>query len=95
MVVHDIPLLVETGQGRDFDLVVTIEAPLASRLERLVDGRGLSRADAMARVEAQASDAERADAADAILDGGASVDQLRAAVDDFWVNHVPGGKVAS
>jgi dephospho-CoA kinase len=89
VVVHDIPLLVETGQGGNFDLVVTVETPLLTRLTRLREGRGLSHEEALGRIEAQASDEERAAVADAVLDGSGSVAQLHASVDAFWAEHVP------
>ncbi len=89
VVVHDIPLLVETGQGGDFDMVVCVEAPLDVRVARLVSNRGLSRRQALQRIGAQATDAERALACDVHLDGGGTVDALRAQVDWFWKEHLP------
>lgn len=89
VVVHDIPLLVETGQGADFDLVVTVSAPMELRQARLVRARGLSAAQAEARIAAQATDEEREAVADAVLDGSGSEADLCAQVDDFWRDHVP------
>lgn len=89
VVVHDIPLLVETGQGGDFDLVVGVKAPMSTRIARLQAGRGLSHEDAMDRILAQASDEERAAVCDFVLDGSGTVEQLRAQVDDFWATHLP------
>lgn len=89
VVVHDIPLLVETGQGRSFGLVVTVAAAVEVRLERLMTTRGLTYATANARIAVQATDAERAAIADYVLDGNGSRDRLRAQVDEFWVIHVP------
>lgn len=89
VVVHDIPLLVEAGGGEHYDLVVTIAAPEEIRVARLVEGRGLSREDAFARIRSQASDAERAAAADSVLDGSGTADSLRAQVDEYWRVHVP------
>ncbi len=89
VVVHDIPLLVETGQGADFDLVVTVAAPESLRLKRLLSTRDLGWDDAMARVRAQATDEERAAVADVVLDGSGSVADLNAQVDSFWSLHVP------
>ncbi|PFG43107.1 dephospho-CoA kinase [Isoptericola jiangsuensis] len=85
VVVHDIPLLVETGQVGTFHLLVVVDAPAEVRLARLVDGRGLTEADARARIAAQATDAERLAVADRVLDGGGDVDHLRDQVDDLWV----------
>ncbi|HWJ85449.1 MAG TPA: dephospho-CoA kinase [Cellulomonas sp.] len=84
IVVHDIPLLVETGQADAFHVLVVVDAPAVLRVERLVVGRGLSRTEAEARIAAQASDAERLAAADVVLDGTGSEEQLRAQVDALW-----------
>jgi dephospho-CoA kinase len=89
VVVHDIPLLVESGQGGDFDLVVCVTAPLSIRVLRLYEGRGLTPDEAMARVLAQASDEDRAAVSDVDLDGAGTVEQLRAHVDEFWSTHLP------
>lgn len=89
VVVHDIPLLVETGQGGDFDLVVCVTAPLSTRIARLQESRGLSHEAAMDRILAQTSDEERAAVCDFALDGSGTVAQLRAQVDEFWATHLP------
>jgi len=89
VVVHDIPLLVETGQGGDFDLVVTVAAPVELRIQRLVSSRGMTGAEAEARIAAQATDEQRAAAADVVLDGSGSPEELAAQVDRFWDELVP------
>ena len=89
VVVHDIPLLVETGQGSNFDLVVCITAPVAVRVARLVSTRGLTRHQALQRIQSQAPDSDRAGVCDARLDGGGTEDELRAQVDAFWDEHIP------
>lgn len=89
VVVHDIPLLVETGQGGDFDLVVAVAAPVELRLSRLMRARGLSSAQAEARIASQATDEEREAFADAVLDGSGTEANLRSQVDVFWRDRVP------
>ncbi len=84
VVVHDIPLLVETGQAGHFDLLVVVDAPAELRVERLVEGRGLTHADAWARLAAQADDEARLDAADVVLDGSGAVSELEVQVDAMW-----------
>lgn len=84
VVVHDIPLLVETGQATSFHVVVVVHAPALLRVERLVRLRGMSRADAEARVTAQADDDERLAVADVVLDGTGSDADLVAQVDELW-----------
>lgn len=84
VVVHDIPLLVETGQADTFHVVVVVHAPALLRVERLVRLRGMDREDAEARVGAQADDETRLAAADVVLDGTGSEADLRTQVDDLW-----------
>lgn len=84
VVVHDIPLLVETGRGDEFHVLVVVHAPVAQRLERLVEGRGLARDEAERRIAAQTTDETRAAAADVVLDGTGTDADLRAQVDALW-----------
>lgn len=84
VVVHDVPLLVETGQVDRFHLVVVVHAPAVLRVERLVRLRGMERADAEARVAAQARDEARLEAADVVLDGSGGDADLERQVDDLW-----------
>ncbi|WP_269939710.1 dephospho-CoA kinase [Arthrobacter sp. HY1533] len=84
VVVQDIPLLVETGQGADFHLVVVVQAPLEERVARMVRDRGMSRDDALARMAAQASDEDRAAAADVVIVNDGTPEQAVAALDELW-----------
>lgn len=84
VVVHDVPLLVETGQADQFDLVVVVQAPEAVRVRRLVRGRGMTAEAARTRIAAQATDADRAAVADVVLDGSAGVEHLREQVAELW-----------
>lgn len=84
VVVHDIPLLVETGRGDEFHVLVVVHAPAAQRLERLVEGRGLARDEAERRIAAQTSDETRSAAADIVLDGTGTDADLRRQVDALW-----------
>jgi dephospho-CoA kinase len=83
VVVHDVPLLVEKAMAPAYDLVVVVDAPVERRVQRLV-GRGLSEADARARIAAQATEAERRAVADVWLDNDGDVAALAAAVDALW-----------
>ena len=87
VVVQDVPLLVETGQAGSFDLVLVVEADPDTRVERLV-GRGLSAADARARMASQASDEERRAVADVVLRNDGDRAALAAEVARFWDEHV-------
>lgn len=87
VVVHDVPLLVETGQASSYDLVLVVEADPAVRLARLVQ-RGLTAEDARARMAAQASDDERRAVADVVLENSGTRQQLEEQLDRFWAERV-------
>ena len=87
VVVQDVPLLVETGQAGSFDLVLVVETSTDLRVARLVD-RGLSEADARARIASQASDEERRAVADVVLRNDGDREALAAEVDRLWTERV-------
>ena len=84
VVVQDIPLLVETGQGSDFHLVVVVDAPDDVRLQHSLEHRGMTREAALSRMAAQATREERLAAADVVLDNSGSVQHLLDQVDRLW-----------
>jgi dephospho-CoA kinase len=84
VLVHDVPLLVESHAGGGFDLVIVVHAPEPERLRRLVEDRGMSEDDARARIKAQASDEERRAAADVWIDNSGSREATMAQVDAAW-----------
>lgn len=84
VVVHDIPLLVELGLAADYALTVLVDVPETERLRRLVELRGMDEAAARARIRAQAGDAERAAAADVLLDNSTSPQDLHGRVGELW-----------
>ncbi|WP_159699811.1 dephospho-CoA kinase [Arthrobacter sp. 18067] len=88
IVVQDIPLLVETGQGSNFHLVVVVDAPDDVRIHRMVEFRGMTLEDAQARMAAQATREERNAAADVVLLNAGGRDELRAEVDALWTGRL-------
>ncbi|MET7751788.1 dephospho-CoA kinase [Micromonospora sp. NPDC005367] len=84
VVVNDVPLLVEVGLVPTYHLVIVVEAAVSIRLERLARDRGMDRAEAERRVAAQADDARRRAAADALLSNDGSLAELYEAVDALW-----------
>jgi dephospho-CoA kinase len=91
VVVHDVPLLAETGQGSSYDLVVVVEADPAVRVARLVQ-RGLTADDARARIAVQATDEQRRAIADTVPDNSGTPEQLAEQVDRFWAERVTVGR---
>jgi len=77
LVVHDIPLLVESGQADRFDAVLVVDVPVQTQVDRMVRERGWTRQDAEARVRAQASREERRAVATYVLDNTGTRDDLR------------------
>jgi dephospho-CoA kinase len=84
VVVHAIPLLVETGQAGSFDIVVVVEAPGSERLGRLMRDRCMTEEQAQSRIDSQASARQRVEAADVVIDNTGGLDALRARVDQVW-----------
>lgn len=84
VVVHVIPLLVETGQQEAFDLVVVVDVDPDRQVRRVGRRDGLSAAQVEARMAAQASREQRLAAADVVLDNNGSPEELAAQVAELW-----------
>lgn len=90
VIVEDIPLLAETGQAADFDAVIVVEAQHGERLRRLVEVRGMSEADACARIAAQASDEQRRAIATWVIDNSGSLERTAAQVREVFTKITAG-----
>jgi dephospho-CoA kinase len=90
LIVLDMAVLVGSRLGRDlpsgrgYDTVVVVRAPFEARVARLVHQRGMTEADARARIAAQPSDEAQRAAADHLIDNDGDRDTLRGAVDLLW-----------
>ncbi len=88
IVVYDMAVLVESRLGYDtkhpYEVVVVVEAPMADRLERLQQQRGIEPKDALARIESQASDEERRAVAQFLIANGGDLDALSDATAELW-----------
>lgn len=84
VVVLDIPLLVEVGGGSGLDVRITVEAPEDARIERLHRDRAMEPSEVLARMAAQATDAQRRALADIVIVNDGTEDDLRARVDAVW-----------
>lgn len=85
IVVCDVPLLVESedARSRGYQFVIVVEAPHGLRLERL-EGRGVPRADAEARMAKQATDEQRRAWATWVVDNSGDLAHLEAQVERIW-----------
>lgn len=84
VVVYDVPLLAEARGTGEWDLVVVAHAPAGVREERLATERGMTRADARARIASQANDAERLALADVVIDTSGTLDETLRQADELW-----------
>jgi dephospho-CoA kinase len=85
VVVLDIPLLAEGGRSRyQLDGVLVVDCPVDIAIERLVEQRGMSPADAEARVAAQATREERLALADFIIMNMGTRQELEEMVNRAW-----------
>ena len=80
LVVHDIPLLAESGRADGFDAVIVVDVPTETQLERMLGERGWSREDAESRIAAQATREQRLAVATHVIDNTGTLDDLRAQV---------------
>ena len=86
VVVHDIPLLAESGRADTFDAVIVVDVPVEVAIERMVSERGMSVADAQARIAAQTSREARRAIATHVIDNTGSRDDLRSRVAGIYAS---------
>jgi dephospho-CoA kinase len=86
VVVNDVPLLVEGGVSDRYDVVVVVDCAPQTQLERLVELRGMSRADAEARMAAQATREQRLAVADIVIDNDGDLAELQPRVEQAWAD---------
>ena len=85
VVVHVIPLLVETGQADDFDIVVVVDADEATQVTRIGARDGLDHNEARARIAAQATRDVRLAAADEVIDNSGTPAELEPQIERLWL----------
>jgi dephospho-CoA kinase len=84
VVVYVTPLLVELGLAPAFDVVVVVTASPHLRISRVASDRGLSPDDVRERMAAQATDEQRMEVADVLVDNDGSLADLEPQVDRLW-----------
>jgi dephospho-CoA kinase len=84
VVVHDIPLLAESGRADSFDAVVVVDAPTETQVDRMVRDRGWTREEAEARIAAQASREDRLAIATHVIENTGTLEDLRQRVAEVF-----------
>jgi dephospho-CoA kinase len=85
IVIYEIPLLVESKSGSRFDYLITVEAEVQTRTQRLKE-RGLASHEIVGRMAAQASREERVFHCDLVIENQGDEDELLRKVEDIWLN---------
>ena len=83
ILIYEIPLLFETKAMERFDYIVTVEADMQVRKERLLK-KGLRKSEIESRIAAQASREERESIADQVFENDGSEDELLRSVENLW-----------
>ncbi|WP_085873553.1 MULTISPECIES: dephospho-CoA kinase [unclassified Nocardioides] len=84
IVVHDIPLLAESGRADGFDAVIVVETPAEVQVERMLRDRGWTREDAESRIAAQASPEQRRAIATYLIENTGTREDLRHRVTEVF-----------
>lgn len=84
VVVLDVALLVETGLERSVDLVVVVETPERTRVDRMVRDRDMSPVDIRSRMGAQADPELLRARADIIVENAGGIGDLAREADRVW-----------
>lgn len=84
IVVHDIPLLYETGKYDQFDAVIAVQADEEVRSQRLAANRGMTPEQIRSRMAAQATDDQRASIATHVVVNEGTIAALHEQVRDVW-----------
>lgn len=84
IVVFDAALLIESGFDDQCDMVISVEAPVDLRVDRVVREGLKNEADVRSRVAAQASEEVKAFRSDAIIQNNGTLEELKTQVDSIW-----------
>jgi dephospho-CoA kinase len=86
IVVYDVPLLAENDLAGHYDVVVVVDVAVETQVERLTTRRGMTEADARARIAAQATRGQRRAVATHVIDNSGSLEELDRRVDELWAD---------
>ncbi|HRN98687.1 MAG TPA: dephospho-CoA kinase [Flavobacterium sp.] len=75
-VIREAAILFESGTYKDCDFIITVSAPLETRIERVINRDGSTRQQVLARINNQWTDKQREALADAVITN-INVDQTR------------------
>src|SRR3970040_3104675 len=68
LVVYEAAILFESGNYKDFDWIITVSAPLESRIQRVIERDGVTREQVLERIKAQWTDEQRVSKSDFVIE---------------------------
>lgn len=89
VVVHDIPLLAESGRADSFGAVLVVDVDPETQVERAVRDRGWTEEETRARIASQASREQRLAVATHVIDNSGSLEDLRRRVEEVYALLAP------
>jgi dephospho-CoA kinase len=84
IVINDIPLLFESADPSDFDLVILVDAPEAVRLDRLVRCRSMAPDAAVQALNAQRPAHSKRSESDVVIENAGSLADLERSAREVW-----------
>jgi dephospho-CoA kinase len=84
VMLNDVPLIAEAGVAERYDVVVVVDAPVETQLDRLTRMRGMTEDAARARIATQATREQRLAIADYVIDNDGDLAVLDARVGEVW-----------
>lgn len=68
LVVYEAAILFESGNYKDFDWIITVSAPMESRIQRVIERDGVTREQVLERINAQWTDEQRISKSDFVIE---------------------------
>jgi dephospho-CoA kinase len=84
VLLNDVPLIAESGVAERYEVIVVVDAPVETQLDRLVRLRGMTKEAAQARIDVQASREQRLALADYVISNDGDLDALDRQVNEVW-----------
>ncbi|HVS67533.1 MAG TPA: dephospho-CoA kinase [Mycobacteriales bacterium] len=84
VLLNDVPLIAESGVAERYEVIIVVDAPVETQLDRLVRLRGMTREAAQARIDVQASREQRLALADYVITNDGDLDSLDRQVNEVW-----------
>ncbi|MDQ7056597.1 MAG: dephospho-CoA kinase [Persephonella sp.] len=81
--IAEVPLMIETGSYKNYDIIIVVYAPRNIQLKRLIE-KGLSREEAEKRIKAQMPVEEKIKYADIVIENTGSIEELEKEVREIY-----------